>query len=164
MQVALAFVAVVILIIVALILINNLIIKKNSSKKAKDIFILITAIIISLVAGGVGFFLSFAIGEGLMEFLSEKLAMLITFATVSIYNFVVCLFIGRFYPKSIWFAWFLINIIVWSVIIMNPRESGGFVDLWWGWTALIVFAFIGSIIGAISLRKKPKQLGTAQKE
>ena len=157
----LVFAIVVIVIIVAAVLINNLIIKKRPLDKTKGIFRLIIAIIISIVAGGVGFFLSFAIGEGLMEVLSEKIAMLITFAGVSIYNFIVCLFIGRFYPKSIWFAWFLINIIVWVVLITNPRESGGFVDLWWGWTALVVFAFIGSVVGSILLRKNQKQLDTA---
>jgi len=157
----LVFAIVVIVIIIAAVLINNLIIKKRQSDKAKGIFRLIIAIIISLVAGGVGFFLSFAIGEGLMEVLSEKITMLITFGAVSIYNFIVCLFIGRFYPKSIWFTWFLINIIVWSVLIMNPNESGGFVDLWWGWTALIVFAFVGSVVGSILLRKKPKQIDTS---
>ena len=161
MQFALLFVILVIVIIVAMVLINNLIIKKSSSDKTKDIFRLIIAIIISIVAGGVGFFLSFAIGEGLMEVLSEKITMLITFGSISIYNFIVCLFIGRFYPKSIWFSWFLINIIVWVVLITNPRESGGFVDLWWGWTALVVFAFIGSVVGSILLRKKQKQLDTA---
>jgi len=156
-----AFAIVVVVIIIAAVLINNLIIEKRQSDKTKGIFRLIIAIIISIVAGGVGFFLSFAIGEGLMEVLSEKIAMLITFAGVSIFNFIVCLFIGRFYPKSIWFSWFLINIIVWVVLITNPRESGGFVDLWWGWTALVVFAFIGSVVGSILLRKKQKQLDTA---
>ena len=156
-----AFAIVVVVIIIAAVLINNLIIEKRQSDKTKGIFRLIIAIIISIVAGGVGFFLSFAIGEGLMEVLSEKIAMLITFAGVSIFNFIVCLFIGRFYPKSIWFAWFLINIIVWVVLITNPRESGGFVDLWWGWTALVIFAFVGSVVGSIFLRKKQKQLDTA---
>ena len=142
-------------------MINNLIIKKRSSDKTKGIFRLVISIIISIVAGGVGFFLSFGIGEGLTEILSEKIAMLITFIVVSIFNFIVCLFIGRFYPKSIWFSWFLINPIVWMVIIMNPRDSGGFIDLWWGWTSLVIFAFVGSVVGSILLRKKPKQLDTA---
>jgi hypothetical protein len=152
------FAVVAILTIVAMILIYNLIIKKSSSDRTKGIFRLIMAIILSIVAGGVGFFLSFAIGEGLKEGVSEKIAMLITFATVSFYNFIVCLFIGRFYPKSIWFAWFLTNIIVWTVIITNPRESGGFVDLWWGWTALVVLAFVGSVVGLLLLRKKLKTI------
>ena len=155
------FAVVAILTIVAMILIYNLIIKKSSSDKTKDIFRLIIAIIISIIAGGVGFFLTFAIGEGLMEVLSEKITMLITFGAISIFNFIVCLFIGRFYPKSIWFSWFLVNIIVWVVIITNPRESGGFVDLWWGWTALVVFAFVGSVVGLLLSRKKRKQLDTA---
>ena len=155
------FAVIVVVVIIALILINNLIIKKRPLDKTKGIFRLIIAIIISIVAGGVGFFLSFAIGEGLMEVLSEKIAMLITFAGVSIYNFIVCLFIGIYFPKSIWFAWFFINIIVWAVIIMNLRESGGFIGLWWGWTAMVVFAFVGSVVGSILLRKKPKQLDTA---
>lgn len=155
------FAVIAILTIVSMILIYNLIIKKSSSDKTKGIFRLIMAIVLSIVAGGVGFFLSFAIGEGLMEGLSEKIAMIITFGTVSIYNFIICLFIGRFYPKSIWFAWFLTNIIVWTVIITNPRELGGFIDLWWGWTALVIFAFVGSVVGLLLSRKKPKQLDTA---
>jgi ABC-type multidrug transport system permease subunit len=44
---------------------------------------------------------------------------------------------------------------------MNPTESGGFVDLWWGWTALVIFAFVGSVVGSTILRKKQKQLDTA---
>ncbi len=151
----------VVVIIVAMVLINNLIIKKSSSKKVKAIFPIVIAVLISILAGGVGFFLSFLIGEGLMEVLSEKIAILLMFGGVSIYNFIVCLFIGRFCPKSIWFAGFLINILVWVVLITNLRESGGFVDLWYGWTALVIFAFAGSLVGSILLRKKPKQLATA---
>jgi len=151
----------VVVIIVVMVLINNLIIKKSSSKKVKAIFPIIIAVLISILAGGVGFFLSFLIGEGLMEVLSEKIAILLMFGGVSIYNFIVCLFIGRFCPKSIWFAGFLINILVWVVLITNLRESGGFVDLWYGWTALVIFAFAGSLVGSILLRKKPKQLATA---
>ena len=157
------FAAIAIITIVALIFIYNLMIKKSPSDKAKDIFRLIMAIILLIVAGGVGFFLTFAIGEGLMEVINEKITMLITFGAVSIYNFIVCLFIGRFYPKSIWFAWVLTNIIVWTVLITNPRESGGFIDLWWGWTALVVFAFAGSIVGLLISRKKLNQLDTIQK-
>ncbi|MHB1253902.1 MAG: hypothetical protein ACYCZ1_07010, partial [Candidatus Humimicrobiaceae bacterium] len=111
-----------------------------------------------IIAGGVGFFLTFLLGEGLMEVLNGKIVILLTFGGLSIYNFIACLFIERFYPKSIWFAWILINIIVWFVIIANPRESGGFIDLWWGWTAMVVFAFVGSFVGSIILSKKPKQL------
>ena len=155
------FAVVAILTIVAMILIYNLIIKKSSSDKTKDIFRLIIAIISSIITGGVGFFLTFAIGEGLMEVLSEKITMLITFGAISIFNFIVCLFIGMLYPKSIWFSWFLVNIIVWVVIITNPRESGGFADLWWGWTALVVFAFVGSVVGLLLSRKKRNQLDTA---
>ena len=160
----LVFVIAVVVIIIAMVLINNLIIKKRSSNKAKDIFRLIIAIIISIMAGGVGFFLTFLIGEGLSESLSDKIAMLLTFGGISIYNFIVCLFIGKFYPKSIWFAVFLINIIVWFVLIANLRESGGFVDLWYGWTAMVVFAFAGSFVGSILLSTKPKQIDTTQKE
>ena len=69
----------------------------------------------------------------------------------------------QFYPKSIWFAWFLTNIIVWTVIITNPRESGGFIDLWWGWTALVVFAFVGSVVGLLLSKKRSKQLDTAKR-
>ena len=59
-----AFVILIVVIIIAMILINNLIIKKRPSKKAKDIFSIITAVLISILAGGVGFFLTFLIGEG----------------------------------------------------------------------------------------------------
>ena len=125
--------------------------------KVKDNFRLIIAILISILCGVVGFFLSFLIGEGLMEVLSDELAMLLMFVGVSIYNFIICLFIGRFYPKSIWFAGFLINIIVWIALIGNPRGPGGFVDLWYGWTALVILAFVGSFVGSILLSKKPKK-------
>ena len=152
----LVFVIVVVVIIVAMLLINNLIIKKRSSKKVTDIFQLFVAILISILAGGVGYFLTFLIGEGLMEVLSDKIVMLLTFGGVSIYNFIVCLFIGRFYPKSIWFAGFLINILLWSVLIRNLMGPGGFVDLWYGWAALVVFAFVGSFVGSILLSKKAK--------
>src|SRR4030065_105749 len=87
--------------------------------------------------------------------------VVIIVAMVLIYNLIVCLFIGRFCPKSIWFAGFLINILVWVVLITNLRESGGFVDLWYGWTALVVFAFVGSVVGLILSRKKRNQLDTA---
>ena len=100
-----------------------------------------------------GIFLSFLIGEGLKEVVSDTIAILLMFVCVSIYNFIICLFLGRFSPNSIWSAGFLINIIIWVVLIGNLRESGGFVDLWYWWTALIIFAFIGSFIGSILLRK-----------
>ena len=119
---------VVIIVIVAMVLINNLIIQKRSSKKLKDIFPIIIAVLISILAVGAGFFLTFLVGEGLMEVLSNKIVMLLTFGGVSIYNFIVCLFIVRFCPKSIWFAGFLINILVWGVLITNLR---GFVDEWY---------------------------------
>lgn len=154
------FVILVVVIIVAMVLINNLIIKKSSSKKVKDIFRLIIAVLISITCGGVGFFLAFLIGEGLMGVLSEGIGNLVTFGSVSIYNFIVCLFIGKFYPKSIWFAGLLINIIVWSVLIGNLRGPGGFVDLWYGWTTLIILAFVGSFVGSILLSKKPKKLAS----
>jgi hypothetical protein len=157
------FAVIAIFTIVSLIILYNLMIKKSASDKTKNIFRLIMSIILSIVAGGVGFFLAFAIGEGVMEVIGEKITMLITFGAVSIYNFIVCLFLGRFYPKSIWFSWFLTNIIVWTVLITNPRESGGFVDLWWGWTALVIFAFVGSVAGLLISSKKLKQLATIQK-
>jgi hypothetical protein len=88
-----------------------------------------------------------------MEVIGNIMAMLLMFLCVSIYNFIICLFLGRLSPNSIWFAGFLINVIVWVVLIGNLRGPGGFVDLWYGWTALILFAFIGSFIGSILLRK-----------
>lgn len=132
----------------------------GGTMRIKDNIRLIIAIIISILAGVVGFFLTFALGEGLMEVLNGKIAMLVTFGGISIYNFIVCLFIGKFYPKSIWFAGLLINIIVWSVLIMNLSGPGGFVDLWYGWVVLIVLAFAGSFVGSMLLRKKLKQPGT----
>jgi hypothetical protein len=121
--------------------------------KRKDKSRLIASVLISIVCGVLGFFLSFLIGEGLMEVIGNIMAMLLMFLCVSIYNFIICLFLGRLSPNSIWFAGFLINVIVWVVLIGNLRGPGGFVDLWYGWTALILFAFIGSFIGSILLRK-----------
>lgn len=151
---AIVFLIAVIILITALLLINNFFIRNNASEKAKNILKIITSIVISLIAGGAGFFLTFALGEGLMEIIKENVSMPITFGAVSVFNFIVCLFIGMFYSRSIWFAWFLVNPIVWLVLITNPTSSGGFTDLWWGWTLLVVSAFIGSLAGFLISRKK----------
>jgi len=127
---------------------------KGGKMKVRDNKRLIIAISTSIVCGIAGFFLSFLIGEGLMEVLSDEIAMLLMFVGVAIYNFVICLFIGRFYSKSIWFAGFSINIIVWAALIGNLSGPGGFVDLWYGWIALIIFAFAGSYIGSMLLKKR----------
>jgi len=127
----------------------------GGTMKRKDKSRLVMAVFISIVCGVLGFFLSFLIGEGLMEILSDKIAVLLMFVGISIYNFIICLFLERFSPNSIWFAGFLINIIVWAALIGNLRGPGGFVDLWYGWVALIIFAFVGSFIGLL-LRKKSK--------
>lgn len=92
-----------------------------------------------------------------MEVLSDKMAMLLMFVGISIYNFIVCLFLGIFYSKSIWFSSLFINIIVWAALIGNLRGPGGFVDLWYGWAALIIFAFAGSYTGFMLSRKKSIQ-------
>ena len=126
----------------------------GGTMKRKDKSRLIIAILISIVSGILGIFLSFLIGEGLMEVLSDEIAIFLMFVCVSIYNFIICLFLGRFSPNSIWFAGFLINIIVWVAIIGNLRGPGGFVDLWYGWVTLIILAFVGSFIGSILLEKK----------
>ena len=123
----------------------------------KDRSRLIASVLISIGCGVLGFFLSFLIGEGLMAALSVEMAMVLMFISISIYNFVICLFLGRFSPNSIWFAGFLINIIVWVALIGNLRGPGGFVDLWYGWVALIILAFIGSFIGSTLLKKKSAQ-------
>lgn len=124
--------------------------------KRRDKYRLAAVVLICIICGILGFFLSFLIGEGLMEVFSDKITMLLMFICVSIYNFAICLFLGRFSPNSIWFAGFLINTIVWVSLIGNLRGPGGFVDLWYGWTALIIFAYVGSFIGSILLRKKMK--------
>ncbi len=130
---------------------------KGGTMKLKNNSRLIIAILISILSGVVGFFLSFLIGEGLMEVLSDEMAMLLMFVGISIYNFAICLFLGIFYPKSIWFCSFLINIIVWAALIGNLKGPGEFVDLWYGWTALIIFAFAGSYTGLMLSRKKSIQ-------
>ncbi len=151
---AIGFVIAALVIIIALLLVNNLIIKKSSSESLRNIFRIIISIIASLIAGGAGFFLTFALGEGLMEVLRESITMPVTFAVVAVFNFIVCLFIGMFYSRSIWFAWFLVNPIVWLVLITNPAGPGGFTDLWLGWTLLVVAAFLGSLAGFLISRKK----------
>jgi len=137
---------------------------KGGSMQLKDKKRLVISILISIVCGIAGFFLSFLIGEGLMEVLSDEISMLLMFTGIAIYNFLICLAIGRFYSKSIWFAGFLINIIVWAALIGNPKGQGGFFDLWYGWLTLIIFAFAGSFIGSMILRKKQKQSFAVQKE
>lgn len=126
------------------------------TKRSKDIVSSIKAAAISILFGAVGFFLAFALGEGI--FAENELAL---FASLSIYNFIICLFIGRAFPKSIWFAGLFINIIVWSVLFLNIEE---FVRVWYGWTALIVTAYAGSLVGLILYRKKTKQVDTNPKE
>ena len=122
--------------------------------RVKDKKRLIIAISISFFCGIIGFCLAFYIGNWLMPVLGDEMAMLLMFVCVSIYNFIICLAIGRFYSKSVWFTGFLINIIVWAALFGNLKGSGGFVDLWYGWLALIVIAFTGSFIGSIILRNK----------
>ena len=127
---------------------------KGGNMQVKDKKRLIISIFISIACGIAGFFMSFLIGEGLMEVLNDEMAMILMFVGIAIYNFTICMFIGRFYSKSIWFAGFLINIIVWAALFGNLRGQGGFVDLWYGWITLIVFAFVGSYIGLMILKKR----------
>jgi len=85
--------------------------------------------------------------------LSGEIATLLMFICISIYNFIICLFLGRFSPNSIWFAGFFINIIVWAVLIGNLKSSGGFFDRWYGWVTLVVSAFVGSFVGSVLSRR-----------
>jgi hypothetical protein len=117
------------------------------------------AVTISILFGVVGIILAFALDEGI--FVENELAL---FASLSFYNFIVCLFIGRYCPKSVWFGSLLINIIVWSVLIANLRGQGGFVDLWYGWTGMVIGAYAGSFVGLVLSRKKRKQIDTDRKE
>jgi len=94
------------------------------------------------------------LGEGI--FVENELAL---FASLSFYNFIVCLLLGWYYPKSIWFAGLLANILVWSVLFTNMEE---FTRVWHGWTALIISAYAGSFIGSVFFRKK--QTSVNQKE
>jgi small basic protein len=114
------------------------------------------AVVISILFGVVGIILAFTLDEGI--FPENKLAF---FACLSISNFIVCLFITRAYPKSIWFAGFFINIIMWTALIFNIKE---FVREWYGWTAMVIFAYAGSFVGLVLSRKKRKQVDTDQKE
>ena len=119
----------------------------------------IKAVVILILFGLVGFFLTFFLGEGI--FVENELAL---FASLSFYNFIVCLFIGRYCPKSVRFGGLLINIIVWVVLIGNLRGQGGFVDLWYGWTGMVISAYAGSFVGSLLSKKKPKQVDTSLKE
>ena len=122
--------------------------------KKKDKSRLIASGIISVASGVMGFFLSFLIGEGLMEVVSNEMAIFWMFICMSVFNFITCLLLARLSPNSIWFAALSINIIVWVVLVGNLRGAGGFVDLWYGWAALILFAFLGSFTGIMSLKRK----------
>jgi hypothetical protein len=126
------------------------------AKRSKDIVSFIKPALISILFGGGGFFLAFFLGEGI--FAENELALI---ACLSIYNFIVCLFITRAYPKSIWFASLFINIIVWTVLITNIKE---FVRGWYGEAAVVIFAYAGSFVGLVLSRKKRKQVDTDQKE
>ena len=109
---------------------------------------IIRAVVILIVFGLVGIFLTFFLSEGI--FVENELAL---FASLSFYNFIVCLFITRACPKSVWFGGLLINIVVWSVLFLDIEE---FVRVWYGWAALIVTAYAGSLVGLMLYRKKTK--------
>jgi hypothetical protein len=83
------------------------------------------------------------------------------FASISIYNFIVCLFIARAYPRSICFAGFFINTLAWVVLVL---DAGMFVRLWHVLAAFIIFGYAGSLVGLVLPRKKRKQADTDQKE
>jgi hypothetical protein len=127
---------------------------------SKDTASVLRAVAISFLFGVLGFFLTFFLGEVIFANTNEPAL----FASLSLYNFIVCLFITKAYPKSIWFAGFLINIMVWGVLISNLRGPGGFVDLWYGWTAMVIFAYAGSFVGLVLSRRKRKQVDANQEK
>jgi len=149
------FLFVVALVIAAISLLNP------KTRRSKDIVSIIKAAVISILFGGVGFFLTFFIGEGI--FAENEFAL---YASISIYNFIVCLFITRAYPKSIWFAGFFINILTWFIIagsIPSRFTNADFRQLY-ELAALVIFAYAGSFVGLVLSRKKRKQVDTDQKE
>ena len=149
------FLFVVALVIAAISLLNP------KTRRSKDIVSIIKAAVISILFGGVGFFLTFFIGEGI--FAENEFAL---YASISIYNFFVCLFITRAYPKSIWFAGFFINILTWFIIagsIPSRFVNTDFRQLY-ELAALVIFAYAGSFVGLVLSRKKRKQVDTDQKE
>lgn len=150
------FLFVVALVIAAISLLNP------KTKRSKGIVSVIEPAVISILFGGGGFYLTFVLGEGVFP---EN--MLALFACISIYNFIVCLFITRAYPKSIWFAGFFINIWVWFSIIVailarfanveDPREL-------YAAAPLVIFAYAGSFVGLVLSRKKRKQVDTTDQK
>jgi hypothetical protein len=157
------FLFVVALVIAAISLLNP------KTRRSKDIVSIIKAAVISILFGGAGFFLTFFIGEGI--FAENEFAL---YASISIYNFIVCLFITRAYPKSIWFAGFFINILTWFIIagsiiniltgsILARFTNADFRQLY-ELAALVIFAYAGSFVGLVLSRKKRKQVDTDQKE
>jgi len=132
------------------------------TKRSKGIVSVIESAIIPILFGGGGFFLTLVLGE---EVFYEN-NMLALFACISIYNFIVCLFITRAYPKSIWFAGFSINIWMWfSIIVAILARFANIEDPCELYVAapLVIFAYAGSFVGLVLSRKKRKQVDTDQK-
>jgi hypothetical protein len=135
---------------------------KRSKDIAKDIVSNKRATEISILFGVVGLFLSSLLfGLGISDTSPFPITELELFASISIYNFIVCLFITRAYPKSIWFAGSFINILAWVVLVL---DMGMFIRIWYVFAAFVIFAYAGSFVGLVLSRKKRKQVDTDQKE
>jgi hypothetical protein len=135
---------------------------KRSKDTAKDIVSNEKATRISILFGVVGLFLSFFLfGLGISDTSPFPITQFELFASISIYNFIACLFITRAYPASIRFAGFFINILAWGVFVLNV---GMFTRIWYVFAAFVIFAYAGSFVGLVLSRKKRKQVDTDQKE
>jgi hypothetical protein len=150
------------LLFVGVIIIGVIALVNPKTKRSKDIVSDKRATEISILFGVVGFLLSSLLfGLAISDTSPFPITELELFASISIYNFIVCLFIARAYPKSIWFAGSFINILAWVVLVL---DVGMFIRIWHVLAAFVIFAYAGSFVGLVLSRKKRKQAETDQKE
>ncbi|MHB8106194.1 MAG: hypothetical protein ACYDH4_02000 [Candidatus Cryosericum sp.] len=134
----------------------------HRTEKREDVVSDRKAIRISMLFGLAGLVLSSLLfGLGIADTSPFPLTQLELFAVISAYNFLVCLFIARAYPRSIWFAGFFVNMLAWVVFVL---DAGMFVRLWHVLAAFVIFGYGGSLVGLLVPGKKRKQADTDQEE
>jgi hypothetical protein len=135
---------------------------KGSQDVPEDIVSNKKAAKVSIEFGLAGLLLSgFLFGLGISDTSPFPITQFELFASISIYDFIVCLFITRAYPGSIGFAGFFINILTWLILVLDVRM---FIAIWYVFAAFVIFAYAGSFVGLVLSRKKGRQVDTDQEE
>jgi hypothetical protein len=150
------------LLLLGVIIVGVVALMNHRTKKPEDIVSDRKAIRISMLFGLAGLVLSSLLfGLGIADTSPFPVTQLELFAVISAYDFLVCLFIARAYPRSIWFAGFFVNTLAWVILVL---DAGMFVRLWYVLAAFVIFGYAGSLVGLLLPAKKRKQTDTDQEE